>query len=318
MNKVIDPYGRTFQTLRVSLSESCSMSCVYCVHSESSLSESNADSTSAVLTVEGYLSIIQSIHHITPLSTIRLTGGEPLLFKPLPELIKGIVNLGISSIKITTNGLQLFDRLSELKEAGLRSINISLDALDPDTFYSLTRVNKIKKVLDGIEAAVSSGLEVKLNTVVLKNFNEHQIVPLLEYAAGRNIPIRFLELMSMGYLNKSHELYFVSQEEILDIIQRVTTIARIPRSISSTANYWMTARGWKFGVIANSSEPFCMDCNRLRLDSYGNIWGCLSSTVSYSAKNKTQDELQKILAAALATKQTAFSGSALSMKYIGG
>jgi cyclic pyranopterin phosphate synthase len=316
--QVTDEYGRRFKTLRVSVADACSMACLYCVSPNGSFASTHHPTGKTPLTVEEYISIIASIHSINPLNVIRLTGGEPLLFKKLPELVKGVLDLGINNIKITTNGLQLSQQLRALKEAGLSSINVSLDALDPDTFHKITGVNKIRVVLDAIEDALASGLEVKLNSVVIKNKNEHQIIPLLEYAGNRNMPIRFLELMSMGYLNHSKDSFFVSQQEILNIITQVTTISKLPRMHASTSNYWMTAKGWKFGVIANDSEPFCMDCDRLRLDSYGSIFGCLSSSKSFNVKGLKGNELIHVMKDALAEKQVRFIGSELSMKYIGG
>lgn len=317
-SQVIDEYGRGFKTLRVSVADSCSMACVYCVNPNGNTPFLNKPTAKQSLTVEEYIAIIKAIHEINPLNVIRLTGGEPLLFKKLPELVRGVLDLGIKNIKITTNGLQLSQQLPSLKEAGLSSINVSLDALDPDTFFKITGVNKLRVVIDAIEDALNSGIEVKLNTVVIKNKNEHQIIPLLEYAGNRNISIRFLELMSMGYLNHSKDSYFVSQQDMLDIISQVTTVSKLPRIHASTSNYWMTAKGWKFGIIANDSEPFCMDCDRLRLDSYGSIFGCLSSANSFNVKGLVQDELIDVLKEALAEKQVRFTGSVLSMKYIGG
>ncbi|MFN8415975.1 MAG: GTP 3',8-cyclase MoaA [Cytophagaceae bacterium] len=316
--QVTDDYGRRFKTLRVSVADTCSMACVYCVSPGGSFQSNKHSLTISSLTIDEYMSIISAIHMVNPLNVIRLTGGEPLLFKKLPELIKGILDIGIENIKITTNGLQLSQQIKALKEAGLTSINVSLDALDPNTFHQITGVNKLRVVLDAIEDTLASGVEVKLNSVVIKNKNEHQIIPLLEYAGNRNISIRFLELMSMGYLNHSKDSYWVSQQEILDVISQITTISRLPRIHASTSNYWMTGNGWKFGVIANDSEPFCMDCDRLRLDSYGSIFGCLSSSKSFNVKDVKGNELIHVLRNALAEKQVKFTGSELSMKYIGG
>ncbi|WP_299250282.1 GTP 3',8-cyclase MoaA [uncultured Cytophaga sp.] len=309
-----DLFGREFKTLRVSLTSLCNMSCVYCVAPGSIHETTNKNK----LTTTEYLSIIGKIHAKVGLKTIRLTGGEPLLFSEINLLIKGIVELGITDIKLTTNGLRLLSKIDDLVTAGLRSINISLDALDPTVFKNITNVSNIRLVLDGVDAAVNKGVEVKINTVVLKGINDHQIIPLLEYASSRNIAIRFLELMKMGYLHYNETDHFFSMQEIVDKIASVTSIAKMDRATSNTATYWQTSKGVVFGIIANESEPFCSDCNRLRLDSFGNIYGCISATEGIAINNVEGDGLVDSLNRALHQKQQRFTGSEISMKHIGG
>jgi cyclic pyranopterin phosphate synthase len=312
--RIQDTFGREFKTLRVSLTSLCNMSCVYCV----TPGVIHSSTKESVLTTHEYLAIIEKIHEQVNLKTIRLTGGEPLLFNEIPLLIKGIVALGITDIKLTTNGLRLSAMLDELVAAGLKSINISLDALDPTVFRSITKVQNIRLVLDAIDNAIQKGLEVKINTVVLKGVNDHQIIPLLEYASSRNISIRFLELMKMGYLHYNETNYFLGMDEIIEKIAAVTSIAKMDRASSNTATYWQTSKGLAFGIIANESEPFCSDCNRLRLDSFGKIYGCISAAEGIDVKKSTDAILTEALQTALAQKQDYFTGSEISMKYIGG
>lgn len=309
-----DTFGREFKTLRVSLTSLCNMACMYCV-TPGAVHTPNKE---VVLTTNEYLSIIEKIHAQVALKTIRLTGGEPLLFNEIPQLIRGVVALGITDIKLTTNGLRLSAMLDELVDAGLKSINISLDALDPTVFRSITKVQNIRLVLDAIDNAVQKGLEVKINTVVLRGVNDHQIIPLLEYASSRNISIRFLELMKMGYLHYNESDYFFGMDEIVEKISSVTSIAKMDRASSNTATYWQTSKGMAFGIIANESEPFCSDCNRLRLDSFGKIYGCISATEGIDVKKSADTLLTEALQMALAQKQDYFTGSEISMKYIGG
>lgn len=313
-SRIQDSFGREFKTLRVSLTSLCNMACVYCV----TPGVVHTPDKDKVLTTSEYLSIIEKIHAQVGLKTIRLTGGEPLLFNEISLLIKGIVALGITDIKLTTNGLRLSTMLDELADAGLKSINISLDALDPTVFRSITKVQNIRLVLDAIDNAVQKGLEVKINTVVLKGINDHQIIPLLEYASSRNISIRFLELMKMGYLHYNETDHFFGMDEIVEKISSVTSIAKMDRASSNTATYWQTSKGMAFGIIANESEPFCSDCNRLRLDSYGKIYGCISAMEGIDVKKSADVLLTEALQLALAQKQDHFTGSEISMKYIGG
>ncbi|WP_026209647.1 GTP 3',8-cyclase MoaA [Cytophaga aurantiaca] len=309
-----DSFGREFKTLRVSLTSLCNMACVYCV----TPGVVQTENKQTVLTTAEYLSIIKKIHEQVGLKTIRLTGGEPLLFNEISTLIKGIVELGITDIKLTTNGLRLSAMLDDLVDAGLRSVNISLDALDPTVFRSITKVHNIRLVLDAIENAIAKGLEVKINTVVLRGVNDHQIIPLFEYASSRNISIRFLELMKMGYLHYNETDHFYGMDEIVEKISSVTTIAKMERAGSNTATYWQTSKGMVFGIIANESEPFCSDCNRLRLDSLGKIYGCISAAEGIDVKTSADAFLTEALETALAQKQDHFTGSEISMKYIGG
>ena len=272
------------------------------------------------VSAEILLEQIQQLHSILQLETVRLTGGEPLLYHELVVLIKGIKQMGISKIKLTTNGF-LLERLAvQVKEAGLQSINVSLDAVEEDIFFLMSKRNDVQRILNGIDTAVAVGLQVKINAVIMKGINENQIIPLLNFAFERNISIRFLEIMAMGFLHNTAEKYLFTQEEILATISQHYSFKKIERSKASTANYWQTSEGKTFGIIANESEPFCHDCNRLRLDSNGNIYGCLSSNHPI-ALNSNDDEVSLFskLQQAMNQKQAVkFTGSELSMLHIGG
>jgi len=318
MHLVIDKYGRSFKTLRVSLLSRCNLGCVYCTTGEDEIKENNHHSP--LLSADELLQCIEKLHSVLNLETIRFTGGEPLLYHQLTEIITGVKKIGIQEIKITTNGF-LLDRMAQpMKDAGMQSINVSLDAVDEDVFFLISRRSHVKKVLDGIDAALKAGLKVKINAVIMKGINDSQILPLLDYAFERKITIRFLEIMAMGHLHKDPLKYLFTQEEILNKVSAKYVFNKMLRKYSSTSNYWLTEDGHVFGIIANESEPFCHDCNRLRLDSDGNIFGCLSSNHPISIKNidnkeKLIDQLQEALLQKQAIK---FVGSDLSMLHIGG
>lgn len=320
MPAIQDKYGRTFRTLRVSLLNHCNLGCVYCVAGEDDLRRHNRSGKDDTLSVTDILAIVSRLHRQLGLATVRLTGGEPLLYPGLAELVRGIRAAGIPDIRLTTNGF-LLERLARpLKEAGIRSVNVSLDAIDEDIFFRMSRRHSAQRVIQGIDAAIGEGMEVKINSVVMKGMNDSQVVPLLEFAMARNIRIRYLEVMAMGHLHDQPERYLVTQEEILDKISRHYTLTSLGRKGSSTAGYWETSTGHSFGIIANESEPFCRDCDRLRLDSKGHIYGCLSSNHPIvldqdAADREWQDKLQQ----ALEQKQPLrFTGSDLSMLDIGG
>ena len=319
MSGIIDSYGRSFKVLRVSLLNRCNLGCVYCTENADDLRHANAIAGKVYLENSELLNIISRLHKILDLKTIRLTGGEPLLYPKLNEIVKGIFDLGIEDIKLTTNGMLLDRQAALLKEAGLNSINVSLDAVDENAFFRINRRDGLKKVLSGIDAAIEAGMDVKLNAVILKGINDDQVLPLLEYAAGKNVVIRFLEVMAMGHLHKDPYKYFFGQEEILNVIRTQYEVNRMDRLSSATANYWHTDAGFKFGIIANESAPFCHDCNRLRLDSEGKIFGCLSSNDGIDIKNLSEVEVVDALKVALKQKQALkFVGSELSMLHIGG
>ncbi|WP_114779302.1 GTP 3',8-cyclase MoaA [Botryobacter ruber] len=316
MMELRDTYGRTFKTLRVSLLTTCNLGCVYCTMGDPTINADKKAQTPATV----FLDQVAKLHAQLNLQTIRFTGGEPLLYRELPAVLEGVSKLGIPEIKMTTNAF-LLDRMAPmLKEAGLQSLNVSLDAVDEEVFYLMSKREKVEKVLKGIDSAIACGLEVKLNSVILKGLNDNQILPLLDFAFQRDIPIRFLEVMAMGHLHNQGMKYMFPQEKILETIATKYNFTRQLRAPSATANYWRTSEGKMFGIVANESEPFCQDCNRLRLDAQGNIYGCLSNNNPVSIKNVVaREELTQKLQEAMDQKQKVrFTGSELSMLHIGG
>ena len=284
------------------------------------MKQANASGSKGSLPVDTLLAIIGRLKQQLSLDTVRLTGGEPLLYTDLVSLIAGIRAAGIPHIRLTTNGF-LLERLAlPLKEAGLEALNVSLDAVDEEVFFRMSRRRSAARIIAGIDAAIAAGLRVKMNSVVMKGMNDSQLLPLLDLAFSRGIPVRFLEVMAMGHLHDQAARYLVTQEEILrEIGSRHRLIAQ-PRAVSATARYWKTEEGHTFGIIANESEPFCRDCDRLRLDSSGHIYGCLSSNHPIGLDlAATEGEWEEKLREALAQKQALrFVGSDLSMLHIGG
>ncbi|MDB5228253.1 MAG: Molybdenum cofactor biosynthesis protein MoaA [Bacteroidota bacterium] len=316
-NKIEDQFGRTFKVLRVSLTNSCNLACTYCVDPSQPINKNS--SKAATLTNAEYLKMIGALHNALDLETVRLTGGEPLLYKQLIPLIAGIKQIGIQKIKMTSNGSLLENKAVELKAAGLTDINVSLDALDEEVAFKINKKPNLEKILRGIDSAIAAGLKVKINCVVMKGVNDNQIIKLIEYGKKRNIPIRFLELMQMGHLYHNFGEHFFSEKEILTTIAEHYNFTPLFRDKNATTKYWITDDSYQFGIISNESDPFCNDCNRLRLDSYGNIYGCLSDNNPVSLNSIEDSEgLTQKLKKALSQKKTKFSGSELSMLHIGG
>ncbi len=324
MAQIEDKLGRRFEKLRISLLNTCNFSCVYCVSDDTVDIPVEPDFKSfpgQQLTPDEFIKLIRAVHHLTGLKSIRLTGGEPLLYRNLYTLIRNIQQLGISDIRLTTNGYYLKQKATKLFEAGVRSVNISVDAIDRDIFNKIARHTDTSRVFAGIEAAVNARMNVKLNSVIVRGRNESQIIPLLDYATDLGVKIRFLELMKMGHLYHSENGLFFSEEEILSIIREKYEFERLPRKHAETANYWRTSKGGVFGIIANESTPFCHDCNRLRMDSNGKFYGCLSNAHGEKLSPYLHDEslLAEKLKGLLLLKQPAkFHGSKLSMRNIGG
>ncbi len=261
------------------------------------------------------------LHDKLNFENIRLTGGEPLLFKDINLLIKTIkYQTGIEDIKLTTNGYLLESMAQGLKEAGLTYMNISLDAINEDVFHKISRRKNLNKILKGIDKAKELGFHIKINSVIMKGVNDSEILALFDYAKSKAISIRFLELMKMGYLYNHSDAGFFSQENILKSISQKYEFYQLERKAHSTANEWITDDGYVFGIIANESMPFCSDCDRLRLDNFGNIYGCLSNNLPIHIEaNEPPDSLDEKLLLALSHKQAVkFMGSDLSMLSIGG
>jgi GTP 3',8-cyclase len=312
-----DPHHRKFKNLRVSLTDVCNLNCVYCtLGTETEIMADHRPQKPASF----FIDLISQLHQQLKLETVRLTGGEPFLYRQLPELIQGLVQQNIADIKITTNGFLLSRQVQKLKLAGLKAINVSLDAMDEAIFFKITKRSNVNRVIEGIDAALQHNLTVKLNAVIMLGVNENQILPLLEFAFSRNITVRFLEVMAMGHLQHQAASYFVSQQQILDSIATKYQFFLTDRKASATANYWQTSCGNIFGIIANETAPFCHDCNRLRLDAKGNIYGCLSNNTPININNNVAPlALTQKLQEAMQQKQLLrFTGSALSMLHIGG
>lgn len=320
MSPIEDHLGRTFKTLRISLINTCNLACTYCSYSNEENRSNHLESKYQALKPQELMDIVIKLHERLHLNTIRFTGGEPLLYRELPMLIREAREMGITDLNLTTNGLLLQKQVPALKAAGLTAINVSLDATDPHTFFMMAKRHGLDQTLRGIEAAIQAGITVKINAVIMKGMNHDQVIPLMKYATEQQIIIRFLEIMAMGHLHGKADQYFFSQTEILQLIGTQYNYTPINREAGATANYWQTEEGNIFGIIANESQPFCSDCDRLRLDVYGNIYGCLSSNNPISLKNElTSTALDLRLKEALKQKQDIkFTGSELSMLHIGG
>jgi len=315
---------RRFKTLRLSLTPVCNMRCLYC---------NPVEEGGISVDLEGLLSITRNLHHHLQLTTVRITGGEPTLVKGLPDIIGELKEIGIEKLAITTNGFTTDRSLfTEMKNNGLNSVNFSLDSLDQEIFSFITglKVNlknipyPLDIVLASIDRAIAAGLAVKVNMIVIKGVNDLEISRFIRYFGVRGVTVRFLELMDMSLQKVDHREKFFSKDEILKSLADRFLVRKLGRpTIDSTAEYYsvVSAQGVqsRFGIIANHSEPFCAGCSRLRLDSNGVMYGCLSDPRGIDLKGVASENYPLLLEDAMGHKQKErFSGSAISMKRVGG
>lgn len=312
--------GRSFRSLRLSLTENCNMACVYCAV------EGAGRFVRSSVSVETMLDRVRRLHQKLQLAEVRLTGGEPLLFGALPDLVAGLQEMQIPRLSLTSNGLLLTEaKAHQLKASGLTDINFSLDAASTTTFARIGAIHGagLDRVRRAIDAALKAGIPTKLNCTVLRSYNDHEIVDLLDFAIDRGLTIRFLELMKMGPSAETHDRWFVPVAEMLERIKQRYVVTPLDREPSATARYYKVRskvdgdREGRFGTIANHSEPFCSDCDRLRLSADGNLFGCLSHGIG-TPMPASDVELESVLESLIKTKKNVFTGSAISMKYLGG
>ena len=321
---IVDRQGRRFRNLRVSLTAACNYACTYCVPDGKRLVAAQ-DELSAAALVRGVAYLMEA----AGIERLRVTGGEPLVSPKLDDFLRGVADLGLSDISLTSNGQLLSRKLPLLLESGIRRINVSLDTLDPDAFRSIARGGDLRTVLDGLERARAAGLKVKVNMVPLRGRNIDQVVPLLDYCLDRGFELRFIELMRMGHLASDANAFhaqFISLAQLLALIGEHHEYQQASAPVDATAiRYEVPGCGY-FGVIANESVPFCRTCSRLRLSSTGWLHGCLSSSNRHyvgdlldKPRHQALPALQGLLVKALGDKQAvAFSGGATVMKIIGG
>ncbi|MFO0926972.1 MAG: GTP 3',8-cyclase MoaA [Gemmataceae bacterium] len=271
--RLIDTFGRVHNNLRISVTDRCNFRCVYCMPEEVTFMP-----RSELLTFE---EIVRFVRVAAPLGIdkLRLTGGEPLLRRDLPRLVRMLTAVpGIVDVGLTTNGLLLAEQAPELAAAGLHRVNVSLDTLDPERFRRIARRDGLDRVLAGIDAAMAAGLTgVKVNVVIIRGMNEQDVVPLARLGRERGWEMRFIEYMPIGAEAwERDKVYFA--HEILDAIERgvgplVPAEGYDPRSPAMEFRY---ADGdGRVGLIASVSRPFCRSCNRLRLTADGKLRNCL-------------------------------------------
>ncbi len=302
-----DRFDRPLKDLRVSVTDRCNFRCVYCMPKSVFNKDYKFLPKSDLLTFEEIERMVQASAELG-VTKIRLTGGEPLVRRDLEQLISKVRNVpGITDVSMTTNASLLTrDRARSLRDAGLQRLNVSLDAMDDETFMRVNDVDvTVQTVLDGIQHAADANFEsVKVNMVVKKGLNDHSILPMARFFHGTGQILRFIEFMDVGNSNAWNLSHVTTSQEIADLINSELPIAPVK------ANYrGEVAKRWEFldgggeiGIISSVSDPFCGDCSRARLSATGSIYTCLFASGGHDMRpalrsgdiNAVRDALSKL------------------------
>ena len=270
---LVDRFGRVVDYVRISVTDRCDFRCVYCMEPDTRFVP-----RPQVLTLEEIALIGRAFVELG-VRKIRLTGGEPLVRSNVVKLMQDLAALpGLRELVLTTNGSQLTRMAGDIRAAGVKRLNISLDSLDPERFKRITRTGELQPVLDGIEAARSAGFEqLKLNAVILKHRNEDEVVPLVRYAAERGMDISFIEEMPLGVIGDHDraEAYYSSDQIRADLEREFTLVPTAETTGGPSRYYRVIETGTRVGFISPHSHNFCDDCNRVRLTTEGRLLLCL-------------------------------------------
>jgi cyclic pyranopterin phosphate synthase len=307
---LVDAFGRRHTSLRVSVTDRCNIRCFYCMPNEGVVFRPRHELLS-------FEEIDRFVRAVAPLGIrkIRLTGGEPLVRHDLHRLVRLLAaNGGIDDLALTTNGMLLAEQAADLRSAGLRRINISLDALREETFVRIARRPGLDRVLAGIAAAQNAGFEqVRLNAVAIRGITEDEILPLVAFARERDLELRFIEFMPLDAEQHWTDDEVLTGREILRRVEAefgpLMPAERDDPSQPAVDFRFPDNRGG-LGFINSVSEPFCEGCNRLRLTAEGQVRNCLFSTVEWDARavlrgGGSDDDLRDLVRASIAAKARA-------------
>lgn len=268
---MLDKLNRKIDYLRISVIDRCNLRCVYCMPEEGVESIPHEE----ILTYEEILRICETVSQLG-IKKIKITGGEPLVRKDIVNLIRDIKNLDkIEQVTLTTNGILLYDMLDDLYDAGIDAINISLDTLKEDNFKQITRRDGLEKVLMAIDKAYNLGIRVKINCLAIRDFNINELADIANFAKDREIDVRFIELMPIGFGKKYTQ---IDNDEILSILEsNFGTFEPVTEKRGNGPAKYYKNKDMKgcIGFISAISHEFCESCNRIRLTSNGFLKLCL-------------------------------------------
>ena len=273
---LIDQFGRAVDYIRLSITDRCDFRCVYCMAEEMTFLPRNE-----VLSLEECARLVKVFVSLG-VTKVRITGGEPLVRKNALWLFETIGKLdGLNELVLTTNGSQLEKQAQDLRNAGVKRINISVDSLNPERFKKITRTGALDKVLRGIQAAKLAGFEsIKLNTVIMRGVNDDEILTLVDFAIAQAIDISFIEEMPLGDVDHTRASTFYSNADTLKVLQSKHPLIASTETTGGPARYWRVAdkegkSNTKVGFISPHSHNFCESCNRVRITCKGELYLCL-------------------------------------------
>ena len=324
---LVDRYGRVHDDLRISVTDRCNLRCVYCMTETGMTFLPHG----ALLSFDELIRVARVARELG-VTSLRLTGGEPLVRKNLASLIEGLSALGFRDLALTTNAMLLAPMVPSLRDAGLKRVNISCDSLRPDRFSSIRRRGELATVLEAMDAVEAAGLvPLKVNVVILRGQNDDEILDFAAFARDTGRVVRFIEFMPLDAQGTWDNSQLVSGREIFEQISARWPLNAISEHHSAPAERFTFADGrGEIGLISSVTQPFCGTCNRLRLTADGSIRNCLFSDDEFSLRDLMRggaddDELAAVLRRAVwakypghAINEPGFLSPARSMSMIGG
>ncbi len=288
MPQLIDPFARTIDYLRVSVTDRCDFRCVYCMSENMTFLPKKE-----LLTLEE-LDRLCSVFISQGIKKLRITGGEPLVRRGIMDFFESIsrhLGKGLNELTLTTNGSQLARFSDDLARYGVKRVNISLDTLDAQKFKDITRWGKLEKVLDGIKAAQAAGIRVKINMVALKNTNEDELEDVIRWCADQNMDITFIEVMPMGDMGEEDRIdQYWALSDLRERIAKTWDMTEIPLNTGGPARYVrLNETGQKIGFITPLTHNFCESCNRVRLTCTGQLFQCLGQEKEADLRKSLRD-----------------------------
>ncbi len=323
---LVDTFGRVHRDLRISVTDRCNFRCAYCMPEEGMQWTPRHE----LLTFEEIERVARILVQRFGIEGIRLTGGEPTVRARLPLLVEKLAALGVD-LALTTNGATLRLLADDLRAAGLRRINISLDTFRRDRFIELTRRDEIDRVLDGIDAALEAGFDpVKLNAVVMRGVNDDEVLDFVEFGRDRGVVVRFIEFMPLDADQAWSDDKVLPQADIVATIAAAYPIEPLERGSSPAARWRYEDGAGEVGVIATVTQAFCESCDRVRLTAEGGFRNCLFAAQEYDLRallrsGADDDQIAEVLRGAVRDKwaghqigQVTFIRPRKSMSQIGG
>ncbi len=293
---MIDRFGREINYMRVSVTDKCNLRCRYCMPAEG-VCKKNHDE---MLTEEEIITAVQAAASLG-IRKIRITGGEPLVKRNIVSICRRTAQVeGIEDVGITTNGILLPELAKDLKSAGVRRVNFSLDTLNPEKYTHITRIGTLENALAGLEAALETGFEkIKINAVLIGGFNDDEIAVLAGLTLKYPVDMRFIEMMPMYDSGDFDEASFIPASRVLEALPEAVPV---PHDGGVAKLYRLPGAQGNVGLIRPVSAHFCNDCNRIRLTADGKIKTCLHSADEYSIKGMNLAEMTEQLRQAILEK----------------